>query len=81
MTVPCYMNCVLTRTCLSQVDMLLLAGDLFHENRPSRTALYQTMAALREHTMGPRPVSLEILSEAGAPLIVPSFLQLAINQL
>lgn len=45
--------------------MLLLAGDLFHENRPSRTALYQTMAALREFTMGPRPVSLEVISEAG----------------
>lgn len=45
--------------------MLLLAGDLFHENRPSRTALYQTMAALREHTLGPRPISLEIVSDAG----------------
>jgi double-strand break repair protein MRE11 len=45
--------------------MLLLAGDLFHENRPSRTALYQTIAALREYTQGPRPVSLEIISEAG----------------
>lgn len=45
--------------------MLLLAGDLFHENRPSRTALYQTMAALREFTMGSRPVSLEVISEAG----------------
>jgi double-strand break repair protein MRE11 len=45
--------------------MLLLAGDLFHENRPSRTALYQTIAALREYTMGERPVSLELISDAG----------------
>lgn len=45
--------------------MLLLAGDLFHENRPSRTSLFQTMAALREFTMGDRPVSLELISDAG----------------
>lgn len=48
-----------------QVDMLLLGGDLFHENRPSRTSLYQTISALREYTMGPRPVSLELISDDG----------------
>ena len=41
--------------------MLLLGGDLFHENRPSRTSLFQTISALREYTMGPRPVSLELI--------------------
>lgn len=45
--------------------MLLLAGDLFHENRPSRTSLYQTIAALREYTMGTRPVALDVLSDEG----------------
>ncbi|KAM0786756.1 hypothetical protein ACM66B_002191 [Microbotryomycetes sp. NB124-2] len=49
----------------NDVDMVLLAGDLFHENRPSRTSLYQTMDALREFTMGPRPIGLEVISEAG----------------
>lgn len=39
--------------------MILLAGDLFHENRPSRTSLYQTIAALREAVLGRDPVSLE----------------------
>ncbi|KAG6919140.1 hypothetical protein DXG01_008947 [Tephrocybe rancida] len=45
------------------VDFVLLAGDLFHENKPSRECLYQTMALLREYTMGNRPVELELLSD------------------
>mgnify|MGYP001558888546 CR=1 FL=1 len=45
--------------------MLLLGGDLFHENRPSRTSLFQTISALREYTMGPRPVSLELIADDG----------------
>ncbi|GAA5890007.1 hypothetical protein JCM6882_009196 [Rhodosporidiobolus microsporus] len=49
----------------NDVDMLLLAGDLFHENRPSRTSLYQTISALRERCLGDRPVSLELVSDAG----------------
>ncbi|GAA6060679.1 hypothetical protein JCM10212_005061 [Sporobolomyces blumeae] len=49
----------------NDVDMLLLAGDLFHENRPSRTSLYQTISALREKCMGDRPISLELVSDAG----------------
>ncbi|GAA5999486.1 MRX complex nuclease subunit [Rhodotorula paludigena] len=49
----------------NDVDMLLLAGDLFHENRPSRTALYQTISALRERCFNDRPVSLELVSDAG----------------
>ncbi|PVF95145.1 DNA repair exonuclease [Serendipita vermifera] len=44
------------------VDMILLAGDLFHENRPSRESLYQTVALLREYTLGDKPVSIELLS-------------------
>lgn len=48
-----------------QVDMVLLAGDLFHENKPSRTSLFQTIAALRQHTLGDRPVALELISDAG----------------
>jgi len=49
----------------NDVDMLLLAGDLFHENRPSRTSLYQTISAMREKCMGDRPISLELISDAG----------------
>ncbi|KIY49858.1 DNA repair exonuclease [Fistulina hepatica ATCC 64428] len=45
------------------VDFILLAGDLFHENKPSRDCLYQTTALLREYTMGDKPVQVELLSD------------------
>jgi hypothetical protein len=46
----------------AQVDFILLAGDLFHENRPSRDCLYQVMSLLREYTLGDKPVQIELLS-------------------
>lgn len=49
----------------NEVDMLLLVGDLFHENKPSRASLHQTIALLREYCMGPRPIALEIVSDVG----------------
>ncbi|KAF9467208.1 Metallo-dependent phosphatase-like protein [Collybia nuda] len=45
------------------VDFVLLAGDLFHENKPSRDCLYRTIALLREYTMGDKPVQIELLSD------------------
>ncbi len=47
---------------IPQVDFILLAGDLFHENRPSRDCLYQVMSLLREYTLGDKPVQIELLS-------------------
>lgn len=43
-------------------DMVLLAGDLFHENKPTRQTLFKTMSILRRHTMGPNPVQFQITS-------------------
>ncbi|PLW07467.1 hypothetical protein PCANC_05470 [Puccinia coronata f. sp. avenae] len=48
-----------------EVDMLLLAGDLFHENRPSRASLYSTIASLREHCLNDRPVRIELVGDSG----------------
>ncbi|KAK8174764.1 Mre11 DNA-binding presumed domain-containing protein [Phyllosticta citribraziliensis] len=46
------------------VDMVLLAGDLFHENKPSRKSMYQVMRTLRMACLGDKPCELEMLSDA-----------------
>lgn len=45
-------------------DMVLIAGDLFHDNRPSRRTLHKTMEILRRYCMGPDAVKLEIMSDS-----------------
>jgi len=46
------------------VDLVLLAGDLFHENKPSRKSMYQVMRSLRMNCYGEKPCELEMLSDA-----------------
>ena len=46
-----------------KVDMVLLAGDLFHENKPSRKSLKRCMEILRDHCLGDREVKLCCLSD------------------
>jgi len=48
------------------VDMVLLSGDLFHDNKPSRKALYEVMKSLRQNCYGDKPCELEILSDTSA---------------
>ena len=45
------------------VDMVLLAGDLFHENKPSRKSMYQVMRSLRTYCLGDKPCELEMLGD------------------
>lgn len=54
---------ILQLATIHDVDFILMAGDLFHENRPSRESLYQTLGLLREYTLGDKPVSLELMSD------------------
>jgi double-strand break repair protein MRE11 len=49
---------------MGKVDMVLLAGDLFHDNKPSRKALFQVMRSLRMNCLGEKPCELEMLSDA-----------------
>ncbi|KAL9625153.1 MAG: hypothetical protein Q9160_000554 [Pyrenula sp. 1 TL-2023] len=52
--------------CLAQerdVDMVLLAGDLFHENKPSRKSMYQVMRSLRLNCYGDKPCELQMLGD------------------
>lgn len=44
--------------------MILLAGDLFHDNKPSRKAMFQVMRSLRLNCLGEKPCELEMLSDA-----------------
>ena len=53
------------------VDMVLLAGDLFHENKPSRKSMYQVMRSLRMNCYGEKPCELEMLSDASETFAGP----------
>lgn len=44
-------------------DMVLLAGDLFHENKPSRKTMHIAMEVLRQHCMGGDSVFMEVLND------------------
>jgi len=37
------------------VDFVLLGGDLFHENKPSRHCMQQTIELLRKYCLGDKP--------------------------
>lgn len=48
---------------LHDVDCMLLGGDLFHENRPSRRTLHRTLEMLRHYCLGSKPCAMELLSD------------------
>lgn len=48
---------------LYHVDLILLAGDVFHDNRPSRRTIYTTMEIVRRYCMGPNPIRIQIISD------------------
>ncbi|KAL6877695.1 Metallo-dependent phosphatase-like protein [Trichoderma longibrachiatum] len=55
---------IMTIARTQDVDMVLLAGDLFHDNKPSRKSLYQVIRTLRKNCLGMKPCPLEFLSDA-----------------
>lgn len=47
----------------NKVDFILLAGDMFHENKPSRRTMHNTMELLRMYCFSEDPIYLEVLNE------------------
>jgi hypothetical protein len=45
------------------VDMVFLGGDLFHDNKPSRKAMYQVMRSIRLNCLGEKPCELQVLGD------------------
>eukprot|EP00947_MAST-08B_sp_MAST-8B-sp1_P000686 g686.t1 len=46
-----------------EVDMVLLAGDIFHENKPSRRCVHRAQNILRKNCLGSAPVCFQIVSD------------------
>ena len=46
-----------------KADFILLGGDLFHDNKPSRKSLQKCMDLLRKYCLGPQEGNFEFLSE------------------
>eukprot|EP01041_Mallomonas_annulata_P006822 gene6822-13821_t len=44
-------------------DFVLLAGDVFHENKPSRRTMHAAIDILRKHCLGDSPVFIEVLNQ------------------
>eukprot|EP01039_Chlorochromonas_danica_P003315 gene3315-3636_t len=48
-----------------KVDFVLFAGDLFHENKPSRRTIHIAMELLRQYCFGGDPIYIQILNDQG----------------
>ncbi|GLT74748.1 hypothetical protein SLA2020_465260 [Shorea laevis] len=46
-----------------QVDFMLLGGDLFHENKPSRSTLVKAIEILRRHCLSDQPIQFQVVSD------------------
>uniref|UniRef100_A0A915C1I4 Double-strand break repair protein n=1 Tax=Parascaris univalens TaxID=6257 RepID=A0A915C1I4_PARUN len=49
-----------------EVDFVLLGGDLYHENNPSREMQHRVVRLLRRYCLNERPVALQFLSDPAA---------------
>ncbi|KAG8043620.1 hypothetical protein GUJ93_ZPchr0458g22771 [Zizania palustris] len=47
----------------NKVDFVLLGGDLFHENKPSRSTLVKTIEILRRFCLNDQPVKFQVVSD------------------
>ncbi|GBG88571.1 hypothetical protein CBR_g48040 [Chara braunii] len=49
--------------CEHKADFMLLGGDLFHENKPSRSTLVRTIEMLRRYCLSDEPVKFQVVSD------------------
>ncbi len=54
---------VLQKAVDMNVDLVLLGGDLFHENKPSRTTVVKAISILKKHCLKKGPVLFQVLSD------------------
>ena len=45
-----------------EVDLVLLGGDLFHDNKPSRSTIVRAIDILTRYTLSDKPVKFQVLS-------------------
>ena len=48
---------------LNSCDLVLLAGDLFHDNKPSRATMHRALGLLRKYSQGGNPVRFAVVSD------------------
>jgi len=58
--------CHYSLICKSTVIKSTTAGDLFHDNKPTRRTLHKTMEIVRRYCMGPDPVQIQVVSDQKA---------------
>jgi len=44
-------------------DMVVLGGDLFHDNKPSRRTMFQAQKLFKKHVFGDGPVNIKVVSD------------------
>lgn len=48
---------------LQKVDLVLLGGDLFHDNKPSRQTVIRAMEIFSRHCLSDQPIRFQVLSD------------------
>ena len=58
--ISCPFSPLTSPACPQHADFVLLAGDMFHDNKPSRQTMHVAMNLLREHCLGDDAVFCEV---------------------